>query len=76
MNKNTHTFTRPIKNALELVAFAGILLALFFINLVICGIHEPEKLEIISAYRIPVVGTLAKAEVQKALTQIAKEEKR
>ncbi len=76
MNKNTHTFIRPIKDVLELVAVVGILLALFFINLVVCGIHEPEKLEIISAYRIPVIGTLAKAEVQKALTQIAKEEKR
>lgn len=65
-----------MKTFFEIVVLAGCLLAAFYFNLVLCGIVHPEKLEICSAYSWPVVGTAAKAQVRKALVQIAVRENR
>ena len=48
----------------------AILLGAFYLDLVVCGISEPEKMDIISAYNIPVIGTMARNQVNQALAAI------
>ncbi len=50
----------------------AILLGAFYLDLVVCGINEPEKMDIISAYNIPVIGTMARNQVNNALAAIQK----
>jgi len=54
----------------DLAVAVAILLVVFYLDLVICGIQEPEKMDIISAYNVPVIGTLARNQVNQALAAI------
>lgn len=48
----------------------AILLGAFYLDLVVCGIQEPEKMDIIAAYNVPVIGTMARNQVNNALAAI------
>lgn len=51
----------------EFIGVVAVLLAVFYLDLVICGIQEPKKMDIVAAYQIPVIGTLAKNQVNQFL---------
>jgi hypothetical protein len=56
----------------DVIVAVAILLGAFYLDLVVCGINEPEKMDIISAYNIPVIGTMARNQVNNALAAIQK----
>ena len=55
-----------MKTLLTITTFLALLLLGLYFDLVICGIAYPEKMDIICTYRIPVIGTTAKALALKA----------
>lgn len=56
----------------DLAVAVAILLVVFYLDLVACGIQEPEKMDIIAAYNVPVIGTMARTQVNNALAAIQK----
>ena len=61
---------KALQLIVNVVGILAVLLGVFYINLVVCGIQEPEKMDIIAAYNVPVIGTMARNQVNNALAAI------
>lgn len=64
-----------MKITFAILTFIALLLLALHLDLLICGVMYPSKMDIISSYRIPIVGTCAKAKALQILAQLEKEDK-
>ena len=62
-----------MKNILTVITLLALLLLAFYLDLVICGVAYPDKMEHCCSYSIPVIGTCAKAKAEQILAQIENE---